>query len=154
MKPNFNHGSPARIEGKQELILLRGIPGAGKTTFGRLLQAQAGCYFFEADQWRGEGDERIYDYNFNPHAHAWCLGKTADSLRMGYNVAVANVFCERIKLKPYFRLAADLNKRGHKIKVTVLNVEGPKEGRSIHDKVNYQRYREAWEEYSGEYQLD
>lgn len=149
----FNLGSPANMTGRQELILLRGIPGAGKTTFGNLLNEQAGFYFYEADQWRGEGPERVYDYNYNPHAHAWCLGMTAEKVRQGYNVAVANVFCEIIKMKPYFMLAQDLNKRGHKIKVTVMTVEGPKEGNSIHDGVNYARYIAAWEQYNGEYAI-
>lgn len=152
-KPKFQFGTPASVQGVQQLVLLRGIPGAGKTTLGTMLQHQGGFKFYEADQWRGEGEERVYNYNYNPHAHAWCLGKTADELRIGHNVIVANVFCEIIKLKPYFMLADDLNKRGHNIKVTVLNVEGPKEGRSIHEKVNYQRYRDAWQEYNGEYQL-
>lgn len=144
-------GSAVSVSGQQSLLLLRGFPGAGKSTFGNLL-TQGGFYFFEADQWRGEGAERLYNDDYNVHAHAWCLGSAADRLRQGHNVAVGNTFSEIAKLHPYFMLARELKERGRKISVTVLHVQGPI-GRSIHTEVDYARYTECWETYEGQFDL-
>ena len=150
---------------KQQLILVRGVPGEGKTTFARKLvevtQGNAGnagkFKLYENDAWRGSGDERIYDKRFNYTAKAWCLVNTAASLKCGDNVIVSNTFARIEELEPYFLLVEELRMRGIEIEVTVLHVEGIKYGNSVHDSdtdtVNYNRYREQWQDYNGEYAL-
>lgn len=134
---------------QQELLLLRGIPGAGKSTFGRVLASQ-GWRHFESDIWRDHGEARVYNSKRNEVAHGWCFGQAAEALRLGNNVVVANVFSTIDRMKPYFMLAEDLRERGHKIKVTVAHIEGPV-GCSINEGVTYTDYINEWQRYVGEY---
>ena len=142
---------------KQQLILVRGVPGEGKTTFASKLRMLGHFRHYENDAWRGFGNERIYDKRFNYTAKAWCLGSAADSLKCGDNVIVSNTFARIEELEPYFLLVEELRMRGIEIEVTVLHVEGIKYGNSVYDRdknaVNYNRYREQWQDYNGEYAL-
>lgn len=85
-----------------QLILIRGLPGLGKTTFA--------CSNFpahilvEADQFFGD------PYKFNPflleQAHEWCLYETVRLLNNKQDVTVANTFVRLKHLKPYLNLSA------------------------------------------------
>lgn len=92
-----------------ELIIIRGVPGSGKTT-------RAWCYYpnhvlIEADMFftneRGE-------YKFVPHllpdAHAWCQNGTRLLLKLGLDVVVANTFVRKWELEPYLRMT-----KNHKV---------------------------------------
>lgn len=138
---------------KQQLYLIRGIPGQGKSTFASKLHALLGskAKWFEQDQWRGPpGPNRVYKKELNPVAWAWCQGLTAQALWDKYDVIVSNTFTTLEGLKPYFLIAADLRLKGHDIEITVMHVQGPI-GRSIHKTVTYERYVNEWQEYKGEF---
>lgn len=155
---------------ERQLILLRGMPGAGKSTFAQFLASKAGgrgedFKHVEGDQWRGFGAEREYSSEFNENAHIYAIGYTAHLLRFtSYNIVVSNVFPTLKHLEPYFKLAQELNRREKvpfNIKVTVMHVQGPI-GRSVHDgvgkgddgstnRVDYQHYADVWEDYKGEF---
>lgn len=147
---------------QRELILLRGLPGQGKSTFAKLLETPLGAYHIEGDQWRGVGEDRKYSNLYNDNAHLYCIGKTADKLRFTKsNVIVSNTFPTLRHLAPYFNLAHELNERpqrDYNIKVTVLHVQGP-HGRSVHcepgestnSPESIQYYLDRWEEYTGEF---
>jgi predicted kinase len=149
---------------KQTLLLLRGLPGAGKTTLSRALiniYDVTDVYEVSADDWRdnfGAGTHadvnRIYNKAWSSIAHAWCLGQTADALaRKKRLVIVANVF-ERIeKIKPYAMLRDNLNAGGYNIALHIATVEGPV-GRSIYNGVNYDGYIRDWEKYTGEFDAE
>ena len=143
----------------QQLILVRGIPGEGKTTFAKMMfdtrSAVQPWVWLEQDHWRDHPTGRIYKDRFNGTAGAWCLGRAADALRNPLsNVIVSNTFATVIKLQPYFLLAEELNMVGHDIRVTVLHVEGEKFGNSVHSSVKYERYADVWQDYKGEFKLD
>ncbi len=59
------------------LYLLRGLPGAGKSTLAKSI----GAIYFEADMFFMEGNE----YKFNPlklkDAHAWCQNQVRISMK-------------------------------------------------------------------------
>ena len=89
------------------LVLVRGLPGAGKSSFGAFLGGPvlaADDYFYA----RGNGH-----YAFNPsllpQAHQDCQERTRAALAVadGRPVVVANTFSCRWELEPYLRLAAD-----------------------------------------------
>ena len=88
-----------------ELVLIRGLPGSGKTTLAHNRYAKYD--HFEADMYfviaAGE-------YKFNPkligQAHAWCQEQTYKSLAAGHNVVVTNTFTQLWELEPYFKIAA------------------------------------------------
>ena len=98
-----------------ELVLLRGQPGAGKSTFAAILARQQFLHV-EADHWMV--NER-HEYEFNPsslnYCHQQCLERTKTTLARGRNVVVANTFSKLWELEPYLQLG---------YRTTVLHVEG------------------------------
>lgn len=140
------------VSRKQELVILRGVPGAGKTTFSQVL-VRAGFKHYESDAWRNFGPERVYSSKRNIVAHAWCLVQTAQALADRHDVVVSNVFSRIEDFKPYFLLAEDLAVRGYQIKTTVMTVEGPI-GRSVNTGVDYMQYVNEWERYVGEFSVN
>lgn len=138
---------------EQNLILIRGIPGAGKSTFARILTKHPNAVWFEADMWRGFGEARRYSEEYSHNAHAWCLGKAADALRNGRAiVVVSNTFAKVAQMRPYYDVVQELIQLyGHTISITVLHVEHDKTlNRSVHgDGVMYDDYINSWEEFDG-----
>ncbi len=88
-----------------ELVLIRGLPGSGKTTMARVL-ALVGYEHHEADQYFVDRDG---EYRFNsaelPNAHAWCLERAKDSMARGSRCVVANTFTRRWEMLPYMDAA-------------------------------------------------
>lgn len=91
-----------------KLILVRGLPGSGKSTFARELSG-AGYKHLEADQYFV--DDITGEYVFFPasvkYAHKWCQYATRELLRDGFNVVVSNTFTQLWEMEPYFKLGAE-----------------------------------------------
>jgi predicted kinase len=87
-----------------QLILIRGLPGSGKTTRARSL-AIIGFEHFEADMYF----ERSGTYRFEPSriqdAHAWCQTMTRRALAAGKRVVVSNTFTLLAEMTPYLSMA-------------------------------------------------
>jgi predicted kinase len=113
------------------LILLRGLPGSGKSSFAQYMFSNN---IFEADQF-------FYDengnYNFDASklhaAHLDCQGRVeklmqvSDSSQYGQEIVVSNTSTTESELKPYLDLAAKYN-----YKVVSLIVENRHGSSSIH----------------------
>ncbi len=112
------------------LFLLRGLPGAGKSTLAKNL----GALFFEADMYFLEGNE----YKFNPlklkDAHAWCQNQVRISMKNANGgmtpsrIAVANTFTQEWEMKAYYDLS---NEYGYT--VFSLVVENRHNGVNVHN---------------------
>ena len=87
------------------LILIRGLPGSGKSTRARKL-ARRGFVHLEADMWFEQ--RGAFDAALLPQAHAWCRARAAAALKAGRNVVVSNTFIRRADLRPYIVAAARL----------------------------------------------
>jgi predicted kinase len=89
-----------------DIILVRGLPGAGKTTAAVALGLPV-CV--AADDYFVDGDGA---YNFDPsglpEAHAWCQGQALSGMEAGLPVVVHNTFTQRWELEPYLAAAARL----------------------------------------------
>jgi len=94
-----------------ELVLIRGMSGSGKTTFGKsLLNIGSPLIysFFAADDFFVDEEG---NYNFNPkklpYAHEWCQGKVENSMsnRLSSRIVVHNTFTQRWEMEPYLQLA-------------------------------------------------
>jgi predicted kinase len=86
------------------LILIRGIPGSGKTTLAKKLAAQIGAMHYEAD------DFFIVDgeYKFNPkylkEAHQHCFVHVREALKWAPSVIAANTFTQAWEIQTYLEL--------------------------------------------------
>lgn len=91
---------------KGHLILVRGLPGSGKSTFARTL-VKAGYEHVETDMWHtdAEGNYR-FDGSKLAEYHRYCQETTAYMLAEGRNVVVSNTFVKRWELQPYLEMGA------------------------------------------------
>jgi len=121
------------------MILLRGLPGSGKSTaaklFDKALHFEADMYFLDADG----------NYHFDPSkikdAHNWCRHSVMDAMREEHPiVVVSNTFTQEWEMDVYYLLAEELGYR-----VTSMIVENRHEGKNIHgcpdDKIEQMRTR-------------
>jgi hypothetical protein len=97
---------PHREAALPRLILIRGLPGSGKTTKA-MGYVNDGYMHFEADDFFTKDGEYRFDANLLPAAHEWCLNKAREALRSGEFVCVANVFTTIDDLRPYTELGFD-----------------------------------------------
>ena len=89
------------------LILLRGLPGAGKTS----LAQELGWPYFEADQFF-TNEDGVYSFDATqlPEAHAWCFEEATKALSKGINVIVSNTSTRESEVNKYQRYCED---QGH-----------------------------------------
>jgi predicted kinase len=106
------------------LTLIRGLPGAGKTTAAKKMVDQwlvdyfreplcpvvikATVHLFEADDWFYDDEGNyIFDPKDLSKAHQWCQRRTWTALKAGDSVVVSNTFTCRWELEPYLQMAED-----------------------------------------------
>jgi predicted kinase len=125
------------------LYLIRGVSGAGKSTFARSLQESGVVdWVFEADNYFV--DRLTGQYHFDPKslqaAHTECQRQTIDWLSNGFNVAVSNTSTTEAEVETYRKIAEDCNAR-----FVSLVVESRHDGKNIHgvppEKVEQMRKR-------------
>ena len=102
------------------LYIVRGIPGAGKSTFAKTL----GGIHIEADQYFIDGEG---NYNFDGSkiklAHEYCRAQTgawmsSDGSQVNVDkIVVSNTFTQEWEMEPYFELA---KKYGYKVFTVIV----------------------------------
>lgn len=109
-----------------KLFLVRGLPGAGKSTFVKHL---GDCVHLEADMYFLKNGEYVFNKDELKDAHLWCQNSCYVALSFGKkNVVVSNTFTQEWEMKPYFKMAEKMG-----VEVTVLVVENYHGGKSVHD---------------------
>jgi tRNA uridine 5-carbamoylmethylation protein Kti12 len=107
------------------MIICRGIPGSGKTTFARLL-GRAIC---SADDFFTHGDEYIWSADKVSTAHDWCKRKCRRFMKKQIDrIIVCNTNTTEREMKPYMDLALQFG-----YKVFSIIVENRHGGVSIHN---------------------
>lgn len=93
-----------------KLLLIRGLPGTGKSTLGQYMK-DSGDYdeLYEADQFFESGGRYIFVHELIGEAHAWCHKRTFEALDAGKNVVVCNTFTTWDEVAPYVRLNIQLD---------------------------------------------
>ncbi|MDB4806904.1 ATP-binding protein [Pseudomonadales bacterium] len=91
--------------GSSELILIRGLPGSGKSTMARKLN---GHKHFEADMYFEKNGAYVFEAEKLQCAHDWCYEGVSKALRAEHKVVVSNTFVQLWELNPYVRLASSL----------------------------------------------
>ena len=93
------------------LYLIRGLPGAGKSTFGALL----GKVISADDFFMVDGEYRFVPSKLSA-AHTDCQMRTKNELHNG-TVVVANTFTQRWEMEPYIQMANNLG-----VEIVILDV--------------------------------
>ena len=121
------------------LILLRGLPGSGKSTAAKLFKDaphyEADLYFMDA------GGNYTFDASKIKDAHAWCRHSVMDAKKDGYRtIVVSNTFTQEWEMDAYYQLAENLGYR-----VTSMIVENRHDGKNLHgvpeDKIEIMKNR-------------
>lgn len=120
----------------RSLILLRGLPGAGKSTLAAVLRENNKYPVHAIDHYFT--DEQTGEYTFehtkNHLAYTQCENLTRLSMNDGCEkIFIDNAFTLEWEMEPYFRMAAELN-----YNVFVITVENRHGSTNIHGISNEQ----------------
>lgn len=102
------------------LILVRGIPGSGKSTYVETEYKDTYDVFLEADMYFTKNGEYKFDGSKIKKAHEWCQNTARVFLDMGNSVVVSNTFTKLWEMKPYFEMAKE---SGHDVMVIRMTGE-------------------------------
>ena len=107
-----------KIENEGELILLRGIPGSGKTTLAKILLQIRGTDEPEVlsadDFFEDENGEYHFDSLKIKEAHNHCQFRCSERMRQQKaKIIVANTFTQEWEMEIYFEMAKRYNYRVH-----------------------------------------
>jgi predicted kinase len=113
----------------KKIILLRGLPGSGKSSLAKLM-SNALTGFVESDMYFIQNGEYKFDASKLRQAHAWCQNQVEKW--MGPHglddIIISNTFTQEWEMQPYFELA---EKYGYVI--FSLVVENRHGGKNVHN---------------------
>jgi predicted kinase len=120
-------------EYKGDLILLRGIPGSGKTTLGDIIlqttQQQSPDVLSADNFFVDEKGNYNFDATKLKEAHNLCQQKCAERMRLEFSkIVVANTFTQEWEMEPYFEMA-----KRYRYRIHTLIVENRHGSKNIHD---------------------
>lgn len=91
---------------KQRLVIVRGIPGSGKTTYAKTLGI---VNHYEADMYFDLYNGGQFDPKKLKLAHEWCQNNVRYALTVGTDVVVSNTFTQKWEMEPYLKMAEEFD---------------------------------------------
>ena len=128
---------------EQELIIIRGLPGSGKSTKAKELITEIDwAIHCEADMFHVIGGKYCFNLDRVGDGHKWCQAETALWLNRGRTVIVSNTYTTMAEMQPYLDLA-----ERYDVAVRVIEMKG--DWGSIHGVPEpiIKKMAERWEEY-------
>ena len=115
-----------------DLILLRGLPGSGKTTLAGVILTNISTdkpnVLSADDYFMNENGEYVFDGSKIKEAHNDCQMRCAGLMKLGIiRIVVANTFTEKWEMEKYYEMAERYNYRVH-----TLIVENRHGGENVH----------------------
>lgn len=123
-----------------EMILIRGLPGTGKSTIAK--EQYPDHVHLEADMFFERDGEYKFDSFKLRDAHRWCRESAREALEQGESVVVANTFVQVREAQPYMDMAEEF---GAILKIVVADGDF----KNIHEvpKSVTENMKERWEEF-------
>jgi len=116
---------------KKALILLRGLPGAGKSSLAQLLSEKGKYPIFAIDDYFTDKLTSKYHFDFSKNylAYQQCESLTNQAMQSGTEkVFIDNAFTLSWEMEPYFKLAAK-----HNYLIYIITVEKHHNNKNIHN---------------------
>ena len=113
-----------------ELIILRGLPGSGKTTLASVLSEEGTYPVFSVDDYFTD-ENGHYEFRFqeNHLAYKQCEEGVRTAMQQGApKIILHNTFTIEWEMEPYFKLASE-----HDYRLHVLTVENRHGSGNVHD---------------------
>lgn len=93
----------------KQLVIMRGLPGSGKTTYAKEITKYGGIVLSSDDYFKDEAGNYIYDRSKLKDSHIWNQKRAADAMVSGYElIVIDNTNVRKWETKPYVKVAVDL----------------------------------------------
>lgn len=138
------------FENTPTLVIVRGIPGSGKSTFAeycvkKLAEEHITATHCESDDYWMRNGVYKFDARFLHMAHKWCFKKVFESFKNSKIVFVTNTFTTMKELNTYLKEAAQ---RG--LKVTVVRMANEFQNQHEVPELTLEAMRNRFCDYPGE----
>ena len=95
---------------------------------------------FAADDWFDQLNNGVFEHSKLGQAHEWCREITRESLSKNYNVFVHNTFITESEVKPYVKIAEQLQ-----VPYYILIADGDYQNvHQVPDNKNTERAKKFW----------
>jgi len=129
------------MDKRKTLILIRGLPGSGKTSFAELLSEDGKYPVFSVDSYFTNKDTGEYRFNYkeNHLAYKECEQNAKQAMESSVEkIFVDNTFTLDWEIEPYFKLASSYG-----YSVFTLTLENRHNGENVHELTDEQLIKMA-----------